>query len=102
MSPSNTTCCLKILADLCLLKFIWLLCVETVKIDTPSHVYTGTVCFQCTTYQGLVKEDATFSIANETASSIDGAMVVNGTLVITMLYLLLKFSAKASVSATKY
>ena len=60
---------------------------ETVKIDTPSpnfvHVPTGTVCFQCTTYQGLVKEDATFSISNETASSIDGAMVVNGTLVIT-------------------
>ena len=32
---------------------------------------------------GSVKEDATFSINNETASSIDGAMVVNGTLVIT-------------------
>ena len=57
------------------------------KIDTPSpnviHAPTGTVCFQCTTYQGLVKEDATFSISNETVSSIDGAMVVNGTLVIT-------------------
>ena len=60
---------------------------ETVKIDTSSpnvvHVPTGTVCFQCTTYHGLVKEDTTFSINNETASSIDGAMVVNGTMVIT-------------------
>ena len=29
------------------------------------------------------QRSATFSIANETASSVDGAMVVNGTLVIT-------------------
>ena len=60
---------------------------ETVKIDTPSpnviHVPTGTVCFQCTSPHGSFKEDATFSINNEAASSIDGAMVVNGTLVIT-------------------
>ena len=57
------------------------------KIDTKSpdvvHVPTGTVCFQCTSPNGLVKEDAIFSINNETASSIDGVMVVNGTLVIT-------------------
>ena len=63
------------------------MCAETVKIDTPSpnvvYVPTGTVCFQCTSPNGLVKEDATFSIFNETASSIDGAMVVNGTLIIT-------------------
>ena len=60
---------------------------ETVKIDTSSpnvvHVPTGTVCFKCTTYQGSVKEDATFSINNETVSSMNGAMVVNGTLVVT-------------------
>ena len=63
------------------------MCVKTVKMEdtsSPNVVYvpTGTVCFQCTNPNGLV-EDAMFSINNETTSSIDGSMVLNGTLVIT-------------------
>ena len=61
-------------------------CVETVRInENPPNdvrVPSGTTCFQCVSSNaGLL--DATFTIDNEMAGSIDGVMVVGGTLVIT-------------------
>ena len=62
-------------------------CVETVRINENSpndvRVPSGTTCFQCVVPNGGVIADATFTIDNETAGSIDGVMVVGGTLVIT-------------------
>ena len=63
------------------------MCVETVGInENPPNdvrVPSGTTCFQCVTPNGGVIADAAFTIDNETAGSIDGVMVVGGTLVIT-------------------
>ena len=63
-------------------------CIETVGInENPPNdvrVPSGTTCFQCVSLNGGVRADATFTIDNETAGSIDGVMVVGGgTLVIT-------------------
>ena len=63
------------------------LCVETVGInENPPNdvrVPSGTTCFQCVSLNGGVIADAAFTIDNEMAGSIDGVMVVGGTLVIT-------------------
>ena len=62
-------------------------CVETVRInENPPNdvrVSSGTTCFQCVSSNDGVIADAAFTIDNEMAGSIDGVMVVGGTLVIT-------------------
>ena len=62
-------------------------CVETVGInENPPNdvrVPSGTTCFKCVSPNDGVIADAAFTIDNEMAGSIDGVMVVGGTLVIT-------------------
>ena len=84
-------------------------CVETVGInENPPNdvrVPSGTTCFQCV-YRDGGSLDATFTIDNETAGSIDGVMVVGDTLVITnsenIFNVLSPTQIKCEVSATKY
>ena len=62
------------------------ICNEAVGIEESPlnivHVPRGTVCFQCI-HGGSVVTVEEYSINNMTADSVDGVMVVNGTLVVT-------------------